>query len=126
VFVKNLTAILLVFVMMISSVGKLCIIISFKINQDYIAKTQCEQRNIKNNKCRGCCQLKKEIAESDKQEQKQMPRGTNEKSSISIDYFCRELSNLEYLFNEQKLNFNIYSAFLPETFTGPVFRPPKG
>jgi hypothetical protein len=123
---KIILALFLAFTILFPTIGKLGIFITFKINQEYIAKNLCEQRNIKNNKCHGCCQLKKKLAENDKQEQKQMPRGSNEKSSLSFDYFCRELSGLSCNFSVEEVNFNTYSSFLPASHIGSVFRPPKG
>ena len=124
--VKIIKAIFMAFALLLPTIGKLGIFISFKINQDYIAKNLCEQRNIKNNKCHGCCQLKKQLAENDKQEQKQMPRGSNEKNDLSIDYFCRELSGLSCNLSEEEVNFNTSSSFLPASHIGSIFRPPKG
>jgi hypothetical protein len=49
------------------------IYVSFKINQDNIAKALCVKKEVKNNGCQGKCHLKKQLEKSDEEEQKQAP-----------------------------------------------------
>ncbi len=57
-------------IMLILSVGfhNLLIQVYFKINQLRIAKTLCIEKDIKDSKCGGCCQLKKSLAEQNTEE----------------------------------------------------------
>jgi hypothetical protein len=122
---KKAVAIFLLFLFLFPTFGKVWIIISFKINQDYIAKNLCVQRNVKNNCCHGCCQLKKRLAENDKQEQKQLPTSSNEKNTFVTDYFCKEIIQTLYISSLKKYNFNNYVYSLPNASLDSVFRPPK-
>jgi len=122
---KKAVAIFLLILFLFPTFGKVWIIISFKINQEYIAKNLCVQRNVKNNCCHGCCQLKKRLAENDKQEQKQLPRGSNEKNILPTDYFCKELNETIYISSVKKCNYNNYSSSLLAVTVGSIFHPPK-
>lgn len=121
---KTVGTILLAVLILFPSFYKTGIIISFNINQDYIAKNLCVQRNIKNNCCHGCCQLKKRLDENDKHEQKQMPRGSNEKTNFSI-FLINEVNTSNSKVSLKNIKFNPYICFLSSFFKGPVFHPPK-
>lgn len=55
--------------------SKLNIITAFYLNQDYIAKVLCIEKEVPDNECQGHCQLKKRL----KEEEEKSP-ATNEKS----------------------------------------------
>ena len=57
--------------------------LAFKINQDYIAKNLCVQKDIQNNSCKGCCQLKKQMEQQTEQESK----SNQSQRKITIDGF---------------------------------------
>lgn len=40
----------------------------FKVNQNYIAKNLCVQKDVEDNSCQGCCQLKKQMEQQSEQE----------------------------------------------------------
>jgi len=50
---------------MLQPLSKMYIIVSFYVQQDYIAKNLCEKKDVENNCCHGKCQLKKELAKTD-------------------------------------------------------------
>ena len=56
---------------------------SFKINQDYIAKELCENREIPKMKCNGKCYLAKKLQEQEQEEKKRHPL-----SNVSNWMFC--------------------------------------
>jgi len=122
---KKGVAIFLTMLILLPVFGKSWILISFKINQESIAKNLCVLRNVKNNSCHGCCQLKKRLAENDKQEQKQLPRGSKEKGSAPSDYIQIETGcNCSYG-SVQKWTDSNYNRSLPSPFPNSVFRPPQ-
>jgi len=65
------------------------------------------------------------LAENDKQEQKQLPRGSNEKNNAPVDYFCKELNDIFYISSVKKCDFNNYSFSLLAVTAGSIFHPPK-
>ena len=62
---KSLVIGLLVIVVLIQLLGKTLIVGHFVLNQDYIAQNLCEQREQKQNHCRGVCHLKKTLEGTD-------------------------------------------------------------
>jgi len=64
----------LIFLLLAQPFGMTWIYVSFKLNQATIAKDLCIQKEIKGNKCQGCCQLKKQLKKSDQAEQKELPK----------------------------------------------------
>jgi len=74
--VKKLLAILLLFTISTQWIVKLGVITDWKINQEYIAKTSCVNRNKPQLECNGKCQLQKRLKELDSQ--------TNSKETLPI------------------------------------------
>ena len=62
---KQIVTILLATLILLQPFSKICIYVSFKINQDRIAKTLCVQKEIKNNCCKGKCHLEKELKKAE-------------------------------------------------------------
>ena len=122
---KIAISLFLVVLILLQVFGKSWIIISFKINQESIAKTLCVQKNVKNNSCHGCCQLKKRLAEKDKQEQKQLPRSLREKNTQITDYIQIELAGRTDLIYTREWQNDYYLNLLPSRFSDRIFRPPQ-
>lgn len=70
---RNIVSIGLALLILLQSLSVVGIFISFKINQDYIAKNLCINRNKPAKKCNGKCQLTKKIAESTEKKPDQAP-----------------------------------------------------
>lgn len=68
--------------------SELLVFFSFKINQEYIAKNLCVEKDIEGSTCQGCCQLKKRLNEQEKQK-KELPPQQHEKQNID---FCEPKS----------------------------------
>lgn len=66
----RVTATLLVLISLLSFVGRFGVIISFKLNQEYIAKNLCENRFDESSTCKGKCYLKKQLQKQDTEESK--------------------------------------------------------
>lgn len=106
--------------------SKMWIYVSFKINQDKIAKTLCVKKEVKNNGCQGKCHLKKQLDKADENEQKQAPTNLKEKYEVLYcDYHrAMDLRKLSLLLERQILNTN-NADFFASSFITDIFRPPK-
>lgn len=82
---KNLLALILALLVLVQPFREIWIYVYFKINQDYIAKTLCVKREIKNNTCQGNCQLMKKLAKTEKEENPSIPQ-VRERAEVQI--FC--------------------------------------
>ena len=119
---KQLLAYLLVAAIGLNVFSELGIYISFKINQDYIAKNLCVERDNPNSTCHGCCQLEKKM-KTDEQQKQENSQSTNKKSEI------------QFFPSDTKIAFpnfyRTYKTFIPKVIdTGvllskSLFRPPK-
>lgn len=99
---------------------------SFKVNQDFIAKTLCINRDKPEKKCNGKCQLTKKIAESKEDgdpAKSPIPQPDEQKQLV---YFC-EANKVEFsLFTIS----NLQTGFVETTFSGQsclddIFQPPR-
>jgi len=123
--VRLLFAIFFVCLLMVQPFIHTWIYVSFKLNQDYISKTLCIQKDAEINTCKGCCQLKKELAKSDEHEQKDIPFNKT-KVELSV-YPCPDFHNFRFK-NRLTLQVNYSDChihFLPSANLSGIFHPPK-
>jgi hypothetical protein len=123
---KQIVSILLAILILLQSFSKVWIYVSFKISQDRIAQTLCVQRGIKNNCCKGKCYLKKQLKNTDEQQQKQLSASLKEKSEV---LYCQSfpkhsLLNIQFKLSKEKIilpyQFPYSSPYINE-----IFKPPK-
>ena len=123
---KQGLTILLALLIFLQPFSKVWIHISFKINQDKIAKTLCVKKEIENNTCQGKCHLKKQLEKADEEEQKQAP--TNTKEKVEVLYFQNQTPfdflKVTVFYENQTLN-NYDFDFYSTSFITDIFRPPK-
>jgi hypothetical protein len=102
------------------------IYVSFKINQDYIAKNLCENRAKPKMQCNGKCQLMKKLKQADKEEQKQIPQTLKEKYEL---LYCHNLTSFSIekrnIFAETKKSFFDYQFHFNTSYNTDIFRPPN-
>lgn len=105
--------------------SKIWIFVSFKINQENIAKTLCVKKEVKNNTCQGKCHLKKQLDKAE-EEQKQVPTNTKEKVE---SLYCHNQLPFDFLKQtvfDEKQSLNRYRTdFFISYFITDIFRPPK-
>lgn len=80
---KKLLSIGLALLILLQSFSKMWIFISFKINQDYILKVLCINRDKPEKACNGKCYLMKQMKAEEEQEKKQLPQKLREQSEGS-------------------------------------------
>jgi hypothetical protein len=123
---KQVTTYILALLIFLQPFSKIWIVVSFKINQDKIAKTLCVKKEIKNNSCQGKCHLKKQLDKADEEEQKQAP--TNIKEKVEVLY-CQTQRPFDFLkavlFYENQTLGNYACDFYSSSFITNIFRPPK-
>jgi len=122
---KQVKIILLVLLIFLQPFSKIWIFVSFKINQENIAKTLCVKKEVKNNTCQGKCHLKKQLDKAE-EEQKQVPTNTKEKVE---SLYCHNQLLFDFLKQtvfDEKQSLNRYSTdFFISYFITDIFRPPK-
>jgi len=123
---KQVTTYILALLIFLQPFSKIWIVVSFKINQDKIAKTLCVKKEIKNNSCQGKCHLKKQLDKADEEEQKQAPKAQKDKYEVLYCYFGKPYDFLKYAgIYLSKLNSLYDNSFHTSSFITDIFRPPK-
>ena len=118
-----MVSILLIFAFVVQSTSQLWIVVSFTINQDYIAANLCINRFAAIPICKGSCYLDNQLKQDQKQQQKFPDLKTKE-----VNLFCQDNST-ELLRHATLLHGNISypsfsTAFITSDFLRSVFRPP--
>lgn len=119
---KHITVYIILLSLLSFQFSELLILASFKINQDYIAKNLCVEKDIEGSTCKGCCQLEKRISEQD-EKKKKVPAAVTEK--LEINLFVDSNSSLTTIFTEE---LSVNSAYLCNyTFQDKhqIFHPPQ-
>jgi len=119
---KQLAAFLIISSIAWHILAEAAVYLSFKINQDYIEKYLCIDRDKPESNCHGCCQLKKELQEQ-KETKSEMPDSQLKK--VEIQYFPVIAENI-----------NLFPFYIPRQFQRfelasslfelkDIFHPPK-
>jgi len=100
------------------------VMLDFELNQNYIAKNLCENRNKPCCHCNGKCYLKKQLNKADKE----TSNGTSsQKDQETVLFFAEQKNTVSLPFHE-----NILTKYLLRNFSfshqnlyGSVFHPPQ-
>jgi predicted MPP superfamily phosphohydrolase len=111
---------------LLQSFSKTWIVLSFKINQEYIAKFLCINRDKPEVMCNGKCILMQRVKAEEEKEKKQIPQKLKEQKEV---FYC--FGNFDWLVqlpkdwkNKRKNNFSHQTPFTAAFVKG-IFRPPK-
>ena len=123
---KNLISVLLAFLILLQSFSKVWIIFSFKINQDYIARVLCINRDKPEMHCNGNCILMQRIKADEEQEKKDMSQKLKDLKDVCycLRYFA---SPSEYLISQagKQINTFHYQPPITSDFVKGIFHPPN-
>ncbi|MDZ7880768.1 MAG: hypothetical protein U5L45_24040 [Saprospiraceae bacterium] len=123
---KNIISITFALLILLQSFSKVWIVFSFKINQDYIAKVLCINRDKPEKHCDGQCVLMQRVKAEEEQEKKQLPQKLKEQKEV---IYCFELQkwsldgNCRAVKTTQKRLFSYQPPFT-STFVKGIFHPP--
>ena len=123
---RRLLSIILLFAFLLPQLAKVGIFISFKVNQEYIAKVLCINKDKPKMGCNGKCHLAKELNETENKSDNSPITITNK---IEITLFIEKhkplqfKTQVEYL--EKRTFFDIKQRYTSSYIDG-VFHPPQG
>jgi hypothetical protein len=103
VLIHKITALFLVSMLLTNSINTVAIIGDFIVNQDFIAKTLCIQKEEQKG-CNGKCQLRKQLVENNSETNSNIPLPENKRTSLDI--YC--------LFTIDALNMHLSEFTLPK------------
>ncbi|QJX45630.1 hypothetical protein HMJ29_01235 [Hymenobacter taeanensis] len=84
---RQAVAILLLCSLMVQCTGRFGIVAGWWLNQDYIARVLCINRDKPQLKCNGRCHLRKELKAQEEREQKQQT-GSKQAAQETLTLFC--------------------------------------
>lgn len=120
---RNGIVLLLLLAFMASTFSKGLIVVHFYVNQDYIAKNLCENRNKPMMHCCGRCQLRKRLAHEENQDKNNPERraeNSNEVLFLEEDVRMPE----KPLFSSTQIPYRPLAAKAPIDRTRDIFHPP--
>ena len=121
-FLKKFFIILLTLVSITASLGDSFILLVFNLNQPYIAKNLCIQKEVENNTCQGCCQLKKQM-ENHNEQDNTSPNPSKRK--LHIDFYTPFDSSYKPLYTSKSISYYIKHHLSIQTFLSDIFHPPQ-
>ncbi len=123
---KKVFSILVITAMMLPNLTKIGILIDFKINQDFIAKVLCVNKDEPIKMCNGKCYLSEQLKKAEEQEEKQAP--TSKKDKLEVTYYYSKSS---FEFSDcvdtylSKINPASENELFTSSFISDIFRPPR-
>lgn len=125
-FLKKAFSILMIFATLLPSFLKFGILVDFKINQDFISKVLCINKEKPEMACNGKCYLMKQLKEVENQEEKQVPKTSNERLEL-VYFYSKNSFNFKYIINSYKSKSNSFyeNDFYTSSFIPSIFHPPK-
>ena len=122
---KRLLSISLLGILLLPSLLKVGIIVDFKLNQEYIARVLCINRDEPLQMCSGSCFLNEQLGNATEKEQKELPNNSDQQSKL-LPYIHQQ----SLAFKTSPLLGDKTSFYHQPTFFGPaclegVFRPPE-
>ena len=95
---------------------------SFKINQDYIAKNLCVEKDVKGSSCKGCCQLKKKLNENKEQKEQLPPQSINK---YDFNFFQCKSSVFRFYKRGIEIKLKEISCDYYFIYSTNIFHPPR-
>ena len=123
---RRLVCIFLLVAIAYTQSSKMIVYFSFKINQDYIAKELCENREIPKMKCNGKCYLAKKLQEQEQEEKEKAPLEQRIKLDV-LFYSKGSISSIPVLHQHEpktcfvKTNSELLIGFLTKPLQPPQF-----
>ena len=123
---RRLVCIFLLVAIAYTQSSKMIVYFSFKINQDYIAKELCENREIPKMKCNGKCYLAKKLQEQEQEEKEKAPLEQRIKLDV-LFYSKGSISSISSLHQHEpktcfvKTNSELLIGFLTKPLHPPQF-----
>lgn len=84
-FLYKITSLLLIILLFTNNINTLAIVGDFVVNQDFISKTLCIQKENQQG-CNGKCHLKKQLAENNSGSKSEFPTQENKRTSLDTFY----------------------------------------
>jgi hypothetical protein len=119
--VKYLFVIFAVSGILLQNINKIIVLLEFEMNQEYIAKNLCVEKDVEDNCCQGSCHLKEKLEEEDKKDKD----SGNTKENKEVQIFFQNDSAFSFFY---PVITKSYSDFLSKniiSFAFSIYHPPR-
>lgn len=121
---RQLTAWFLIFTVFAANFSWLLVYAGFKINQQYIAATLCENRNKPDLHCNGQCYLRKQLRQTEERQQHQSTKGMITKVEVVFDINAAIVPAYVPAASAGKI-YPVYHTTFTSRHIHAIFRPPQ-
>ena len=105
---------------------QLSVYVDFKINQDFISKVLCINKEKPELKCHGSCHLAKKLKAIDQEDSGQTSSNNKKKSKRLLTlFFTKNQPHHSKLFGLDKNNKTVYCSNFRDYFISEFFQPPR-
>lgn len=123
---KKAISIVFVFLLVFSNLSRIWILIDFKVNQDFIAKVLCINKDKPELQCNGKCHLASQIKDQEEKEN----QGTSSETNIKTEVIYFSIYNAELPSQEEqpvltKEKSPFYNCLRSSDFLDRLLRPPQ-
>jgi len=116
------TSVLLLISLLCANLSNAFVYLGFEVNQKYIAKELCENKDKPQMHCNGKCYLMKKLKQAQEKEQKQERQ--SQKPQVQDAIVGTTLVFKQYAFAE--INFHVpFSTGMPQSIKNSIFHPPQ-
>ena len=124
---RRLICFSLLIAILCSQSSKLFIYFSFKINQEYIAKELCENREVPKMNCHGKCYLVKQLKQEEQKQENNEKAPVKQRISLDVLCFVKQpaLILLTQYKSAQKISCLRSDFSLQKGYSVKVFQPPR-
>lgn len=119
---KRSVAVLLTFLILLSSLGQSIVFMHYLINKKYYAIVLCENKAKPKMACEGKCKMLKEMKEQDKKEQS--PSAPTKEKQETVQFFHRKVELTFNHFTETKKYTSFYLLPKMQSVSFSIFHPP--
>ena len=122
---KFSAATIFTFLLLLQTFSKWIVLVNYTVNRDYIAKTLCENRDKPKLNCNGKCQLMKNMAAEEDQNNKTSSGSSIAKLSFSEFWPTHNLmSSIDISVTVKSVHHSFYLITKPASFHSSIFHPP--
>lgn len=123
---KKAISIVFVFLLIFSNLSRIWILIDFKVNQDFIAKVLCINKNKPELQCNGKCHLANQIKQQEKKENTGTTAEANTKLEILFfNHFTTDIPLSQDIALQTKLHSPYLNVFHSSDYLDQLLRPPQ-
>ncbi|OJJ22996.1 hypothetical protein BKI52_01185 [marine bacterium AO1-C] len=108
---------------MLPNLQRVWILVDFKVNQDFIARVLCINKEKPKLACHGKCHLSNKLQEQDKQEKKQVPQ--TQKDTLDTLFFSKAFIEVNGIYLDEQPLMGYSPRFHSFDFLDKIFHPPQ-